>query len=206
MTFYKQYAAVLSCLLLFGGKHVCADTTNLDSAFADWTSVLSTTNLSDGSILFEYTAQTSSKQTEGAVLSMAFSPRFNCTAVISVRAAARSAFSQAVPTALVTLDDETLTFQTLVDRDGPYDVLSLISIDDRLVELRQTMDDATKFSTVFIPGAIGDTATSSDSDQEAATDADASDSILFSLLGSRKTTQAVESRCMAHQPVVFSHQ
>jgi hypothetical protein len=162
------------------------------SVHQDWTGTLVQHTLPDMSILSEYIAQTFSGSTSGASLQLSFVPRFNCTPVISVnvRAAAEEAGSEA--TLNLILDNSEVPFPALVDGQNSGRRFSFNA--DHLAQdkLRRMLDNSNRATFQWVNAVAGQ-----------GSEAGVPPQVEFSLLGSRMTTNSVESHCHAHKPIPF---
>lgn len=175
--------------LLSGMGVSSADTLLPDSSFEDWSAVVREVDLADGSVLFEYTARTFSGRVEGAMLAISFVPRFDCKQTVHVRM--RNNLQAAPVDRLLdfSIGPTRLKFTGLVDEVGHYLYYSVAATADDIDELLQLIADYSR-ATIYL---------ASDSTDEAAS----AESLNFSLLGSRLSTQATQRNCESHVPVAY---
>lgn len=166
-----------------------------NTEYLDWNGALEKTTLGDRSILNEYIASTRSRGTPGAVLEVAFIPRFGCTPVLRIilpEGDAPQPADQGV--LLLSLDGEPYDFPALIDSDSALHEYSFLATQATQQELRLLLDTSSHL-------LIHQTFTAAD--QAGNADPESDESIEFSLLGSRLSVLAVESHCQTHTPIPF---
>lgn len=173
-------------------------------AFLRWTGSMHQNTLSDGSILSEYVAQTESDDIRSATLQVAFVPRFGCTPLISFRFSSADLIAKASPSDfLLSIDAQTMPFPILIDEEGDDQVrLSLNADSVGQKRIRQILDNSTE-ATLAWPSTDEELPVgthSPHSSRQANTGA-----VNFSLLGSRRTVQAMEAQCQAHAPIPYEN-
>ena len=166
-----------------------------DTEFLDWNGVLEKTTLDDRSILNEYIARTRSRGTPGAVLEVAFIPRFGCTPAVRIILPEQDTQPSAGQgLLLLSLDREPYDFPALIDGDSALHEYSFLAGQATQQELRLLLDTSSHL-------LIHQTFTADD--QAGKSDPESDESIEFSLLGSRLSVLAVESHCRTHIPLPF---
>lgn len=200
---YSHSRAAISVVLLSLASSIVASTSNNaeTTSFQDWSGSFIQTAVSDGSLLNEYVAHTFSGNTQGAILSIAFAPRFSCTPMISVQ------FSQPSPLGkteelkwILEIDSRDVSFPSLFDSDDTTIRFSLNGGNGIHQELRETLDAGSRAS--FVTAVIDAVPETSDSVVATSTTIDP---VYFSLIGSKMTVQALEEQCKAHLPIPYEN-
>lgn len=166
-----------------------------DTIYLNWSGALDQVTLADKSILNEYLAQTFSTNITGGSLQIAFVPRFNCSPIVSVLLSAENApaINDDFPVTL-TLDNVDMEFQAIIDESASSWQYSYNGNRDKQQDLRILMDNSSRLSMNWVPA-----------EENASQNADATDTdtVMFSLLGSRLSVKAVEDLCKAHEPIPY---
>ncbi|MBX2883208.1 MAG: hypothetical protein KTR32_24865 [Granulosicoccus sp.] len=165
-----------------------------NSSFHDWSAYTQQHPLSDGSVLSEYVALTYSGSKNSQRLEVAFIPRFECTPVISLIISTFMTAGAPLPDDItVQVDGQTSRFPILVDEETEgYRYTYNASGKDQKIMLGM-LDTGDLFKLNFKRASIN--TANSDSQLES--------TITFSLLGSRKSTQAALGHCLDHTPIPF---
>jgi len=175
--------------------------------FINWTGRLQQSIVKDGSVLTQYQGMTEAQNRPGMVLSVSFSPRFSCTPVISLQVpdggVELGSASSTISTAAEPLSDVAMDLAAFPEmRDD--DVLDL-RVDGSSVDFPLIVDANDSLNWYFNGNAraretlklqldIGDVATVAVADDR---------KIVFSLLGSRKSLDELQSMCREHEPIPF---
>lgn len=191
---------ILAGWLLICVSSATAGTRLAESTFQDWTGEVSEAVLPDGSVLFEYTSRTFSGRVEGAMLALSFIPRFHCAPLFNVRLRGSEESAVNEPIVEVSFGDAVQTFPGFVDSLEGFLLYSIMASVDEMDELRRMLDDSPR-ATINLSSLA--TRSALDAQSEAATPAETSDSIVFSLLGSKLATRAAQAHCESHEPVAF---
>lgn len=189
-------------LLAVGGS--VAETTSSETVLAsyqDWAGYANQTVTRDGSVLSEYIAQTSSVNTQNAVLSISMIPRFACLPVTSILVND----STLVPLLagaklLLTADEQTNDFPFIVDENESGARFTLRLAGKEQKKLRSILDLAT-WSTLnwaVEPTVSEPRLSHSAAEEDAPTVSE--QGIDFSLLGSQRTVKHMEDMCKSHVP------
>lgn len=204
---HSRCCALLSaCISIVAVGKLCAETTSVENTLAahqDWTGHVNQSVTRDGSVLNEYIAQTTSVNMEGAVLSVSMIPRFTCVPVSSIAANDSMMVSRAADLKLALVaDNQTMEYPSILDGDeqGVRFTLNSPRIDQE--KLRSILDTALwatfKWSVATDVPRLSST-TSTDAPLEASGEVD------FSLLGSQKTVEVMESLCRSHTPIPLTN-
>ena len=201
MNIGRQTLLILLCCLFSGAGPVLSQTRLPDSAFEDWTALVTETALPDGSVLFNYIARTLSSRTEGAMLAISFVPRFSCAPSVTLRKRTGPELASETAILEITVDSERMQYDALIDEVDEYRTYALAASSDMQDQLRQKMDVASRLTFKVL---LSDTAAVASSNELSATDA--LNSIVFSLRGSKLATLSAENHCRAHKPLEFNSQ
>lgn len=197
MNIGRRYLLVAAFWLLGVTSHVFAEKRLPDSSFEDWTAVVNELALTDGSVLFDYTARTFSGRTEGAMLSMSFVPRFSCSPMLNLRLKNAEKSARGDVTLEINVGSERLQFGGLMDKDGGFVSYTVEASTEETRQLRELIDASARIRFSLSPAA---------NEAQSQSDADSNDSVVFSLLGSRLAMLSAESHCKAHVPLAFNPQ
>lgn len=204
------FGAVFMMSTVFVSQAAATDHGSAAVTFQDWRGSLEQTTLPDGSVLNEYVASTQSGSTAGATLTLSFVPRFGCSPVFSVVLPAELA-DEADRDANMTLvlDQLSQDFPVLVDSGNSEVRLSLNAESDTQRSVRKQLDEASRASVSWQTREppLGGAA---DTGNVAGVVADAGPTdqpfpVSFSLLGSKMTSEAVEKRCIGHEPIPYDN-
>lgn len=160
-----------------------------DSSFRDWSGFVDAIELSDGSKLFEYSAQSLPLNTADSVLSISFVPRFKCVPMLSVLVPADDLDEDSALSIEVYLGSEPFIYDGFRDTNGDKQVYSIAAPTDSLMALREKLDVS---STVRVR-VLTENVQSTDTQTTVADSA-------FSLFGSAMSTEATELHCQRHSP------
>jgi hypothetical protein len=204
---YSRCCALFSaCILIVAFGGVYAQTTSSEillAAHQDWIGHANQSVTRDGSVLNEYIAQSSSVNMEGALLLISMIPRFTCVPVVSIAINDSTIMSRAADVEWVAaVDEQTVDYPFILDTDGPQAQFTLSSPGADQIKLRSVLDLASwvifKWSVDSVTPQLSDT-TPTDMSLEA------SGNIDFSLLGSRRTLNAMEEMCRSHTPIPLTN-
>ena len=165
-----------------------------EPALMAWEGSVQEDVLPDESTLVEFIASTSSKSAEGAILSISFIPRFNCSPLISVRVPSRQV-SATGSVLTLQIDGEQKTYPVIADTDDGEVIYTIDgSLRERAV-LRKLLDLSLQVNAWVVrpPSKPEDVRVNTEVKQYADSLAD------FSLLGSRRAAFSAEARCKSHQ-------
>ncbi|ASJ76384.1 hypothetical protein [Granulosicoccus antarcticus] len=164
--------------------------------FQSWFGALDQVSLPDNSVLNEYVAQTPSKNIPEASLQIAFAPRFSCSPMVSVILSAEIVGAINNDFALqMTADGEDIAFPVLLDELSSTSLqYSYNGNKDEQQKLRSLIDSSSHFSINWVPAT---------QDAQRPPNANRVNTAVFSLLGSRMSTMAVENRCKQHEPAPY---
>lgn len=193
---WSAFAGVtLACLSTTGAVAEMHGVPLSDTIFVKWSGALDQSTLPDNSTLSEYLAQTFSENVNSASVQLAFIPRFNCTPIFSILVSKETVadISADVPVRL-TIDKVDMDFPAMVDETASSRQYSYNGNHEEQEKLREMLDAASRVSMSW-ELAADDTS----EDSSPAT----SPTVMFSLLGSRLSTQAVESLCFKHEPIPY---
>jgi hypothetical protein len=195
-----------ACILTVAVGVLSAETTSSEILLADhqdWTGHVNQSVIRDGSVLTEYIAQTTSVNMEGAVLLVFMIPRFSCVPVASILVNDAMIASRAADVDfIVVMDNQTIDFPFIPDRDGSDARFTLSSVGSDQKKIRSILDLASWATFNWsvdsdVPKLSG--SSSGDSPVEA------SGNIDFSLLGSQKTVEAMEEMCRSHASIPLTN-
>ncbi|MFK7858989.1 MAG: hypothetical protein AB8B64_09215 [Granulosicoccus sp.] len=192
MNIVKGYSFFVFGWMFSGMTVVAADTMLPDSSVGDWSAKVSEFELSDGSVLFEYTARTFSGSTEGAMLAISFVPRFNCEQTVNVRLPDEVQPESADVVLEMSFDGKQLRHAGLVDDAGEFLIYSVGATVDEISALRGIIDVSDRASIRIIP----DTNDSSGKVPGSA-------AVEFSLHGSRLVALTAQTSCLSHVPLDY---
>ncbi|MFT4726427.1 MAG: hypothetical protein ACI9UN_000922 [Granulosicoccus sp.] len=204
---HSRCCAVLSaCISIVAVGELFAQTTSSEILLAvhqDWTGYVTQSVTRDGSVLSEYSAQTTSVNMEGAVFSVSMIPRFTCVPVSSIAVKDSTIVSRAADVELtVVVDSQTMDYPSILDIDGPVALFSSSFSVSNQEKLRSNLDLAS-WATFMWSVDTGvprlSTTTPEDSPIEVGGNID------FSLLGSRRTIEAMEEMCRSHTPIPLTN-
>ncbi|MGQ7845417.1 hypothetical protein ACUNV4_13120 [Granulosicoccus sp. 3-233] len=167
----------------------------VDTDFQDWNGVLSETALSDQSVLSEYSARTYSRDRQGAVLEVTFIPRFGCTPLLRITLPEQGPVPASGQELMrLVVDGEPFDMPALIDGDSSTLEYSYLAGHDGQQDMRLLLDRSSRLQ-IQRADIAEDLITQEDDP--------ATEPVRFSLLGSRLSVLAVESRCQAHTPKPF---
>lgn len=181
-----------------------------DSTFQDWNGSLIQFNLNDGSVLNEYVAKTLAGSAEDAFLAVSFLPRFNCTPIISVSVSSTSGieFDNSEVTIKLMIDQQPIDFPVIFDTKNSLSRYTFNANQAQNLKLLSSLDSSSRVSLNWFDAESEAAlpANGGDSDPQAQVERDLTgNQIEFSLLGSKRSTQAVKAHCHAHKPIPFEN-
>ena len=183
-----------------------------DSSYENWAGFVNELALPDGSTLYEYSAQTTSGDVEGAMLSVSFIPRFNCHPTVYLRLPSDywPEDSDSVLLLDITFNQKNYQYPALIDEEPGFRTYSISTDINDLDDLRELVDYSVRASFQPAQGSESEEAangkSSSQAISEPADSADAPASVKYSLIGSRRAVKATELYCEQHKPVPFTAQ
>lgn len=164
----------------------------------DWIGTTDQSITRDGSVLSEYTAQTASLDTDGAILSISMTPRFSCLPITAITINDLTISSDADEVEFVAVvDNQTFSFPTIPDRNGVETRYTLGSNGADQKKARNLLDLTSRATFKWsVNSDIPRLSTDNSDDQ-------ANGVVNFSLLGSQRTLAAMEEMCRSHAPVAL---
>ena len=158
-----------------------------DASHLQWSGALEQRTLGDGSVLSAYTARTVATDAADVAFKIGFVPRFGCSSTIGIRfgntmASVIEAFFEDGDSLTLDIDGETFEWPLTVDADGVTTTLWLHDGLERRERVRRLVDAGSRMS-LALPNSL---------------------SVAFSLLGSRRSVEAVEKACRAHEPIPWN--
>jgi len=181
------YRSGLLALTLMSGFMADVEAQVQRSSHQAWVSDVSIERLQDKSVLTEYFGESVSNKNSDVILRVGFIPRFGCAPLITFKfdnSSARSLFSVSniigIDSLLVSIDGAILSFPALVDEDGNQHSIYMNASLQRRITARLRVEVGSK---VLLRTSN-------------------SQSVSFSLLGSRDAISIAHQNCRRHDPAL----